>query len=377
LALTLGTEAAVASWHWWQRIRIGLREEPEVIAIADALGMDRDLVVGKLVRFWGWAKRVSNEGRLPGFSSARLDDHLEAPGFAAALLDVGWLVADPHGLSLPRYRKHNYLDPARQKDLTRERVRRHRAKKRNAGNAPDAPTPASGNAPLVTPDVTANDRYITVTGNAPVTGDVTRGTRYLSAQPQEGKASAESAVTHDVTHAVTRCNATKGDLDKKNPPLPPLRGKEGGGKELEVDPRLFSSRSNLPSDNPELFVLAKRVVQHYQRTVLPAHQPSHWGEVLIAQLKRGRSEAALCRAALGYLDWCLRHGKSPQHRLAVANFYAPDGPCGDFLDYQPADPALSRRAKVEAARRQREADEARKAAIRQEASQRPSRGDKA
>jgi len=126
----------VASSDWWVRIRIGLRDEPEVLALAHALERRPNEVVGMLVAFWGWAKRVTKNGLVPGVTDPRvterfIDALVGVTGFAQALQTVGWLSVTPEGVVVPRFEKHLGTQVERQRELTRVRVRRHRLKKCN------------------------------------------------------------------------------------------------------------------------------------------------------------------------------------------------------------------------------------------------------
>lgn len=87
----------------WIPIRIDLADEPEVIAIGDELGIDYDMVVGKLVRLWGWANRTTADGNARRVTQKWVDARVSAPGFAKAMADVGWLTIAPTGIEFPRF----------------------------------------------------------------------------------------------------------------------------------------------------------------------------------------------------------------------------------------------------------------------------------
>jgi hypothetical protein len=94
----------------WIKIRSDLPDEDEVLGIAHKLNIDPDLVVGKLVRFWAWVDKVSPNGRLRWATCVDIDRRLNCPGFAEALVFVGWLeIADEgenHMLVIPHYERH-------------------------------------------------------------------------------------------------------------------------------------------------------------------------------------------------------------------------------------------------------------------------------
>ena len=75
----------------WLKVRLDLHDDPAVIAIASAIGLDEDGVVGKLVRLWAWANRQTIDGNAPGVTEMWVDRYVSAPGFAKAMVDAGWL----------------------------------------------------------------------------------------------------------------------------------------------------------------------------------------------------------------------------------------------------------------------------------------------
>lgn len=90
----------------WIKMRCDLAEQHEVIAIAEATGLDEFAVVGRLHRFWSWADKTSTDGSAPGVTGAWLDRYVSAPGFAESMVSVGWLVISDEGLSVPDFNEH-------------------------------------------------------------------------------------------------------------------------------------------------------------------------------------------------------------------------------------------------------------------------------
>ena len=85
-------------------IRTALVDDPDVLWIAQKIrAKDPDLVVGKLVRFWSWAARVTADGRLGPYTAAHIDTRVVGcKGFCEALKtfrsdrkETGWLSQDP------------------------------------------------------------------------------------------------------------------------------------------------------------------------------------------------------------------------------------------------------------------------------------------
>jgi hypothetical protein len=110
----------------WIKMRTDLAEDPAVIAIADRLGIDEFAVVGRLHRFWSWIDRQSRDGRAMGVTHAWLDRHVSCPGFAAAVVAVGWLEVGADGLSVPNFDRHNG-ETAKTRALGTQRKQRQRA----------------------------------------------------------------------------------------------------------------------------------------------------------------------------------------------------------------------------------------------------------
>jgi hypothetical protein len=87
-------------------------EKMEVVNIAAMLKIDKDAVLGKLLRIWVWADKYTQDGKTQ-FPTARdatasIDDIARCTGFAAAMMHVGWLVMPDDGrVILPNYCRHN------------------------------------------------------------------------------------------------------------------------------------------------------------------------------------------------------------------------------------------------------------------------------
>lgn len=112
------------------RIRFDLRDQPEVIAIGTALGMDVDLVVGKLVVFWGWwcnSFHGESIADTKALTLNEIDSKVAVPGFASELLRVGWLDLTEDGLEIPEFDR--WLAGSG-KTTAAERQRRYRQRKK-------------------------------------------------------------------------------------------------------------------------------------------------------------------------------------------------------------------------------------------------------
>lgn len=125
----------------WIKMRVDLTDDPAVIGIAAATALDEFSVVGRLHRFWSWADSHTTDGNAPSVTGALavswIDRYVSAPGFAQALIDVGWLVVDDSGIHLPRFDRHNGKT-GKQRALTAKRVSQHKAQKGNADSVTTA-----------------------------------------------------------------------------------------------------------------------------------------------------------------------------------------------------------------------------------------------
>jgi hypothetical protein len=109
----------------WLKMRHDLGDDPAVIRLAHACGIDEEWVVGKLHRLWGWVDRHTEDGEVEGLDLAWVDRFTRREGFGATLVRVGWLVETDSGLCFPRFDRH-CSDTAKARALTKKRVERRR-----------------------------------------------------------------------------------------------------------------------------------------------------------------------------------------------------------------------------------------------------------
>jgi hypothetical protein len=115
----------------WLPIRIDLNDDPAVIAVAAACDLDEFAVCGRLLKLWGWANRNTvdgnAEGNAVGVTESWVDRYLSAPGFARALIAVGWLARTGGDgspvLCFPKFERWN-SQGAKKRALTAQRVSR-------------------------------------------------------------------------------------------------------------------------------------------------------------------------------------------------------------------------------------------------------------
>lgn len=133
----------------WLKVETCTPDKPEVIGIADILGIPPAHAFGSLFLIWRWFDQHTTEGNASFVTKVTVDRLSGNAGFADAMAKVGWLVVNADGVvSLPHFDRHNG-ETAKQRSLTAKRVAKSKAKSNGKGNA-------SGN----------DDSNATVTDNA-------------------------------------------------------------------------------------------------------------------------------------------------------------------------------------------------------------------
>lgn len=141
----------------WIPMRVNLPDDPAVIAIAAATGLDVYAVVGRLLKLWGWANEHLVDGRSKDITATWIDHYVALPGFAAAMLNAGWLRSrSGAGVEFPSFDRWN-SSSAKKRVLTAERVRKHRnapnvteslpEKRREEKTGEAKPSPVAGASP--------------------------------------------------------------------------------------------------------------------------------------------------------------------------------------------------------------------------------------
>lgn len=117
----------------WLKFEKATPDKPEVFAIAAALGLDPDAVVGKLIRVWSWFDTHTLTGNAAGVTSALLDRVAGVTGFVAEMQAVGWVVVSADGVSLPNFDRHTG-ETAKGRALGAKRSADHRDKSNAKSN---------------------------------------------------------------------------------------------------------------------------------------------------------------------------------------------------------------------------------------------------
>jgi len=87
----------------WLAVRLDLFDDPAVVCISAKTAIEPDLVVGKLIRIWSWANRHLQDGMAKGISVQWVDQYVSATGFAAAMIESGWLQERSGSIHFPKF----------------------------------------------------------------------------------------------------------------------------------------------------------------------------------------------------------------------------------------------------------------------------------
>lgn len=109
----------------WIKMRVDLRDDPAVISISDALGLDPDTVVGKLHRLWSWATGQLRDGNATGVTESWVDRYISVTGFARAMQNARWLVVEDGRIAFPNWESH-LSKGAKNRAGVKDRVAKHR-----------------------------------------------------------------------------------------------------------------------------------------------------------------------------------------------------------------------------------------------------------
>lgn len=88
-------------------MRSNLWDDPRVGALVDATNSTEAAVIGSLYWLWSTADQHTEDGCMPGLTTRQIDRKTGVPGFAAALISIGWLSDDPQGVVVTKFTEHN------------------------------------------------------------------------------------------------------------------------------------------------------------------------------------------------------------------------------------------------------------------------------
>lgn len=121
----------------WIKMEVNLPDKPEVHAIAGMLGVEPDLVVGKLLRVWAWFDQHTEDGNAVGVTIALVDRLTSVVGFGEAMSFAGWLTKNDRTLTVVNFDRHN-SESAKKRALSAKRQKKYRNANSNADVTVDA-----------------------------------------------------------------------------------------------------------------------------------------------------------------------------------------------------------------------------------------------
>lgn len=114
--------------EFWLPVESDSPGKIEVRGIGRALGISRHDAFGRLLQVWFWFNAESETGIIIGGTCSDIDSVAELPGFAQAMVDVGWLKLSDEGIEQPGFHEHRQVS---QKEL-RKRGRAQKSKSKSA-----------------------------------------------------------------------------------------------------------------------------------------------------------------------------------------------------------------------------------------------------
>ena len=77
----------------WIKMRGNLWDDPRVSKLVDLTGSSEAAVIGALYWLWATADQHTEDGCMPGLNLRQIDRKTGVPGFAAAMVEIGWIRA--------------------------------------------------------------------------------------------------------------------------------------------------------------------------------------------------------------------------------------------------------------------------------------------
>ncbi len=91
----------------WIKMRGNLWDDPRVSKLCDLTNQGEAAIVGALYWLWAAADQHTEDGCMPGLTLRQIDRKTGIAGFAAALVEIGWLRDDPQGVVIVNFEEHN------------------------------------------------------------------------------------------------------------------------------------------------------------------------------------------------------------------------------------------------------------------------------
>ena len=129
----------------WIKMQTCLRDSPKVDRITDILDNSEAETIGALFILWSIADTQTEDGQLQSMTTRMIDRKTGVTGFADALVQVGWLVVEEEGVTLPNFGDHNG-STAKSRASNAKRVANYKSRngkelpKKNRANGEALPT---------------------------------------------------------------------------------------------------------------------------------------------------------------------------------------------------------------------------------------------
>jgi hypothetical protein len=260
----------------WFKIDYETQDKPEVARIARTLKVEHDLVLGKLQRVWRWADANCVDGQAEA-PLEYVSEVARCPGFAEAMLAVGWLAVKGEVIVFPNFERHNG-ESAKERALGQLR----QARARNASRSERDASSAARHAESVT-RIEKNRVLLIQTSGAP---------------PAEGK---ENPSKPTQTPDAERVNEAKAEDVADAPVFRALVEACGARIDEVTGPARFrygkavaEIRAATPGVTPdEICRRAARYRDRFPRWALTAHAlAKHWSQVGPAEHDHAAASAA-------------------------------------------------------------------------------------
>ena len=212
----------------WLKIEHTTPDKPEIVHMADILGVDQNAVVGACLRLWIWADQQTSTGNALSVTRKWLDRLMQVNGAADAMIDVGWLTGVDGNLTLTNYSRHNGK-PAKTRAQTASRVKKSRSEC-------NAPSVTQNTKPVTLPLLSSKDSASSIktaskqhqTGINPASTATDIEAIYWAYPKHVGKQPALKAIAKALDHidyegllaAVTEYAAAVSGSDKQYMPHP-------------------------------------------------------------------------------------------------------------------------------------------------------------
>lgn len=91
----------------WIKMRSNLWDDPRVMKLCDITDQPEAMIIGGLYWLWANADAHTEDGFMPGLSTKRINIKTGIPGFAEALISIGWMAEYEDGVKLTKFDEHN------------------------------------------------------------------------------------------------------------------------------------------------------------------------------------------------------------------------------------------------------------------------------